>query len=180
MTPVTGHRGSAFASLPALAFSAALVMLGACSAATLPSSSVSAAPSSVRVDMALSPGPSTLASASPATRPTIAVVRVTPIPNAPDSNKVVKLIAAHVRWVPNTLAAPGGEVWHVQIDNQDGPPEHHNFVVASGTTFPERIYQSANFNQGTFTFDIPALPAGNYRFICTVHPEVMTGPLELR
>ncbi|MEO6207849.1 MAG: cupredoxin domain-containing protein [Candidatus Limnocylindrales bacterium] len=105
---------------------------------------------------------------------------MTPIPNAPDSNTVVNVIAAHVRWVPSTLTAPAGAVWHVQIDNQDGPPEHHNFAVASGTTFPERIYQSANFNKGTFTFDVPALPAGSYLFICTVHPDVMTGSLELR
>ena len=92
---------------------------------------------------------------------------------------MVTLVAAHVRWVPTTLAAPAGKVWHVQIDNQDGPPEHHNFVVASGKTVPERIYQSANFNKGTFTFDVPALPAGNYLFICTVHADVMTGTLEL-
>jgi plastocyanin len=164
----------------ALAFTAALVVLSACSAAALPSSSASAAPSAVAVDVTPSPGPSTLAPASPAPPPTIAVVKVTPIPNAPDSNTVVKLIAARVRWVPTTLAAPAGQVWHVRIDNQDGPPEHHNFVVASGKTVPERIYQSPNFNKGTFTFDIPALPAGSYLFICTVHADVMTGTLELR
>ncbi|MBA2721247.1 MAG: cupredoxin domain-containing protein [Chloroflexi bacterium] len=105
---------------------------------------------------------------------------MTPIPNAPDSKTVVTIVAARVRWVPNTLTAPAGEVWHVQIDNQDGPPEIHNFIVASGNTFPERIYQSPNFKKGIFTFDVPALPAGNYLFICTVHPEVMTGSLELR
>jgi plastocyanin len=134
----------------------------------------------VAVDLTSSPGPSASASASPAPLPTIAVVKVTPIANAPDSTTVVKVVAAHVRWVPTTLAAPAGQVWHVQIDNQDGPPEHHNFVVASGKTFPERIYQSTNFNKGTFTFDVPALPAGNYFFICTVHADVMTGTLELR
>jgi plastocyanin len=164
----------------ALAFTAALVVLNACTAAALPSSSASAAPSAVAVDVTNSPGPSTLASASPPPLPTIAVVKVSPIPNAPDSKTVVKLVAARVRWVPTTLAAPAGQVWHVQIDNQDGPPEHHNFVVASGKTVPERIYQSPNFNKGTFTFDIPALPAGSYLFICTVHADVMTGTLELR
>jgi hypothetical protein len=164
----------------ALAFTAALIVLGACTPAALPSSSVSAAPSAVAVDVTPSPGPSTLASASPEPLPTIGVVKVTPIPNAPDSKTVVKLVAARVRWVPTTLAAPAGQVWHVQIDNQDGPPEHHNLVVASGKTVPERIYQSPNFNKGTFTFDIPALPAGSYLFICTVHGDVMTGTLELR
>lgn len=180
MTPITAHRRTSFASLPALALTAALVMLSACSTAALPSSSVSAAPSAVAVDVARSPGPSTLASASPAPRPTIADVKVTPIPNAPDSKTVVNIVAAHVRWVPNKLTAPAGVVWHIRIDNQDGPPEHHNFAVASGKSFAERIYQSANFDKGTITFDVPALPAGNYVFICTVHPDVMTGSLELR
>jgi plastocyanin len=105
---------------------------------------------------------------------------VTAIPNAPDSKTIVKVVAAHLRWVPTTLTAPAGKVWHVEIDNQDGPPEHHNFAVASGKTFAEQIDQSANFNNGTFTFDVPALPAGHYLFICTVHPDVMTGTLELR
>jgi plastocyanin len=180
MTPETAHRRTVFAFLAALALTAALVVLIACTAAALPSSSASAGPSQVSVDVTPSPGPSTLASVSPAPLPTIAVVKVTPIPNAPDSKTVVKVVAARVRWVPTTLAAPAGEVWHVQIDNQDGPPEHHNFVVASGKTFPERIYQSPNFNKGMFTFDVPALPAGNYLFICTVHADVMTGTLELR
>jgi plastocyanin len=165
------------ASLP---LTTALVVLNACATAALPSSSISAAPSATAVDVTPWPGPKTLGSVSPAPIPSIGVVKVTPIPNAPDSKTVVNVVAARVRWVPTTLAAPAGEVWHVQIDNQDGPPEHHNFVVASGKTFPERIYQSTNFNKGTFTFDVPALPAGNYLFICTVHADVMTGTLELR
>jgi plastocyanin len=180
MTPETAHWRTVFAFLAALTLTAALVVLSACTAAALPSSSASAGPSQVSVDMTPSPGPLTLASVSPAPIPTIGVVKVTPIPNAPDSKAVVKVVAARVRWVPTTLAAPAGEVWHVQFENQDGPPEHHNFVVASGKTFPERIYQSPNFNKGTFTFDVPALPAGNYLFICTIHADVMTGTLELR
>ncbi len=180
MTPVTAYRRPVFRFLAALALTAAILMLSACTAASLPSSSVSVGPSAVTVNRTSSPGASTSTSASPAPLPTIAVVRVTPIPNAPDSKTVIKVVAARVRWVPTTLAAPAGQVWHVQIDNQDGPPEHHNFVVASGKTVSERIYQSTNFNKGTFTFDVPALPAGTYLFICTVHPDVMTGTLELR
>jgi plastocyanin len=180
VTPVTAHRWTVFAFLAALALTAALVVLNACATAALPSSSASAGPSQVSVDVTPSPGPSTSTTGSRAPLPTIAVVKVTPIPNAPDSKTVVKVVAARVRWVPTTLAAPAGQVWHVRIENQDGPPEHHNFVVASGKTFPERIYQSPNFNKGTFTFDVPALPAGNYLFICTVHADVMTGTLELR
>jgi plastocyanin len=177
---VTADRRAGIAFLPGLALTAALALLNACTAAALPSSSVSSAPSLVAGNATSSPVSSMLVSASPPLLPTEAVVKVTPIPNAPDSKAVVKVAAAHVRWVPTTLAAPAGQIWHVQVDNQDGPPEHHNFVVASGKTFEERIYQSPNFNKGTFTFDVPALPAGTYLFICTVHADVMTGTLEIR
>jgi hypothetical protein len=172
----TAHRRTQFPFLPAFPLMAALVGLGACNAA-VPSSS--AAPSVVAVDLSASPAPSTLASASQAPVPTVAVVKVTPIPNAPESKTVVKVVVAHVRWTPTTLAAPAGQAWHVEIENQDGPPEHHNFVVASGKTVPERIFQSKNFDKGTVTLDVPALPAGNYLFICTIHADVMTGTLEL-
>jgi hypothetical protein len=55
----------------------------------------------------------------------------------------------------------------------------HNFTVASGPTFPERIFQVPDV-AGTHTFDIPALPAGSYFFICTIHPESMTGTLIIK
>lgn len=177
MTPAAAHRRTVFAFVPALAVTAGLVLVAACGAAASRSSSAASLPSVVAVRASGSPVPSP--SASQATRPSIAVVKVTPIPNAPDSRLVVKVVAAHVRWLPTALTAPAGEVWHVQIDNQDGPPEHHNFVVASGKTVPERIFQSPNFDKGTYAFDVPALPAGRYLFICTVHPDVMTGMLEL-
>jgi plastocyanin len=170
MKATAALRRIGFAFLPALAI---VVALSGCNAAAVPSSSAA-------VDVTPSPAPSAMASASSSPRPTVAVVKVTPIPNSSDSKTVVKLVVAHVRWMPTTLAAPAGAVWHIEIDNQDGPPEHHNFVVASGKTVPERIFQSKNFDKGTVTLDVPALPAGNYLFICTVHPDVMTGTLELR
>lgn len=179
LTSNIAKRRTASRLLPALALSATIIGLSACASEALPNSGISGAPSATAVDATPSHARSAFASASPAARSSIAVVKVTPIPNAPDSKTIVKVVAAHVRWVPTVLAAPAGKVWHVQIDNQDGPPEHHNFVVASGKTFPDRIYQSANFNKGTVAFDVPALPAGTYLFICTVHPDVMTGTLEL-
>lgn len=106
------------------------------------------------------------------------MVKTAPIPDAPDSKVIVQLVAAHTRWTPPDLTAPAGKVWHVKIDDQDSN-QHHNFTAASGRTFEERIYQVTNFVKGRYTFDIPALPAGTYLFICTLHPESMTGKLTL-
>jgi plastocyanin len=155
---------------------AAVAALGACSAAAAPTPTTAAArpTGTPLVAATLSPTP------SPTPSPTVAVVKISPIPGAPDSGTVVQLVAFKVRWIPTTLTAPAGKIWHVKIENRDGPPEHHNFAVRSGKSFAEQIYQSPNFVMGTFTYDIPALPAGSYLFICTVHTEVMTGALTIR
>ena len=108
-----------------------------------------------------------------------ATVKITPIPGAPDSMTVIQLEAASSNWNVTSMTGPAGKIWHVKIHNQD-EGINHNFTVASGKTIPERIFQSDNFLEGTFVFDIPALPAGSYLFICTLHPALMTGTLNLK
>ncbi len=132
----------------------------------------------------IAPTPAITASPTPPEPvPTVNVVVITPIPDAPDSGILVELTARAVRWSISLIDAPAGEVWHVTIDDQDPDRQvglQHNFTVASGPSFPERIFQSPNFGFGIHSFDIPALPAGSYLFICTVHPEIMTGTLTIR
>lgn len=82
---------------------------------------------------------------SPTPSPSVAIVKITPIAGAPDSKVVVQQVAAHTRWNPTDLNAPAGKVWHVKIDAQDGGNQHHNFTIASGPTFEERIFQTRTF-----------------------------------
>jgi len=146
--------------------------LAACSSSAA-SPTVSLVPAAVTA----SPAPVVKVTAAPTPKPTPVIVKITPIPGAPDSGKVVKLTAKFIAWSLTQIDAPAGKGWHVQIDNQD--TDFHNFTVASGPTAAERIFQSPNFNVGISTFDIPALPAGSYLFICTIHPETMTGKLTI-
>jgi hypothetical protein len=107
-------------------------------------------------------------------------VKILPIAGAPDSKLVLQLVAEGGKWDRYTLGAPAGKVWHIKVVSQE-PIGHHNFVVASGKTFPERIYTGKNLlPMATVTYDVPGLPAGSYLFICTVHPETMTGTLTLK
>jgi hypothetical protein len=130
--------------------------------ATTPSAAPSAAPSSA-------PSPSAAI-----------IVKILPIAVAPDSKIVVGLVAKGGKWNKYTLVAPAAKVWHIKVVSQE-PIGHHNFVVASGPTFPERIYTGKNLlPMATVTYDVPGLPAGSYLFICTVHPETMTGTLTLK
>lgn len=167
------HRTFKFAALPAL-----LTLVAACS-----SGAASSTASLTAIVATASPVPTAEVSAAPTATPTatpsptVVIVKVTPIPGAPDSGIVIQLAAKTDLWSLTHIDVPAGRVWHVQIDNPGGT---HNFTVASGPTVPERIYVSKRFEtKGPFTFDIPALPAGSYLFICTLHPLRMTGTLTI-
>ena len=164
------HRALEFASLTGV-----LTLLVACSsgaAAPIASLTPTEATASPRPTIEVTGAP------TPAPAPTVAIVKVTPIPGAPDSGIVVKLTSKTDLWSVSHLDAPAEMGWRVQIDAADRGT--HNFTVASGPTVPERIFMSTRFEGvGTFTFDIPALPAGSYLFICTLHPERMTGTLTI-
>lgn len=156
-------------SLPAL-----LTLVAACSSgAAAPTASLT----TIVARASLVPTAEITATPPATPAPTVAIVKVTPIPGAPDSGIVIQLTAKTDLWSLTQIDAPAGKVWHVQIDNSGYA---HNFTVASGPTVPERIYMTKQFEtKGTFTFDIPALPAGSYLFKCTIHPLRMTGTLTI-
>jgi plastocyanin len=105
------------------------------------------------------------------------------MPSAPSSGKVVNLTAKHIQWSVKTISAPAGETWKLHFDNQDkieaGFHVKHNFVIATGKSFAERSFSSPTVEFGTYTFDVPGLPAGTYSFMRTVHPDAMNGSLTL-
>jgi hypothetical protein len=181
MRPIIGSaRVLTGARLAALL--AAFVALAACSSEAAPSQSAAAALSTgtLVASAAVSPPPIT----SPTPSASAAVAKITPIPGAPDSGVVVKLTAKGVSWSVKQIDAPAGKTWRVAIDDRDTTGgfgvARHNFVVASGPSLAERIFQSPQFVLGTHTYEIPALPAGDYLFICTIHADKMTGALTIK
>jgi plastocyanin len=152
--------------------------VAACSSSAVPLAS--SAPVLPTASPLATAAPTPSAPPSPAPSATVAVVKIPPIVGAPDSKLVLHLIAEGGKWDMYSLTAPAGKVWHITVVSQE-PIGHHNFVVASGKTFEERIYTGKNLlPKATVTYDVPALPAGSYLFICTVHPETMTGTLTLQ
>lgn len=187
MTLITGDARMRVMAPRLVAVLAAVVAIGGCSAAAVPAATTSAALPTASPVAAAAATPS--APRSPAPSAIAAIVKITPIPGAPDSGTVLQLAVTPLKnigttltlWDRITLTAPAGKAWHIKIDDQDQKIDH-NFTVASGPTFPERIFQTPNFSAGIHTFDIPALPAGRYLFICTLtgHADVMTGVLTLQ
>jgi plastocyanin/uncharacterized membrane protein len=82
------------------------------------------------------------------------------------------------RFVPSDLAAPAGEAFEIEFDNQDeGVP--HNVAIYRDESAEESLFVGELVDgPTTATYDVPALDAGDYYFRCDVHP-AMNGTLEV-
>jgi mono/diheme cytochrome c family protein/plastocyanin len=91
----------------------------------------------------------------------------------PNAQKLT-LVASALKWTTPTLTAKVGAPIVIALDNQDaGVPHNVQIKDAAGTV----VFTSDTFNGvATRDFQVPALTAGSYPFICTIHP-TMTGTL---
>jgi plastocyanin len=124
------------------------------------------------------PGPSaTAASAAAASTPKAGPTPgPTLIAGAPDSHLTVDLVANDTTWNVSSLSVPAGKIWHIRISSPSKTVAH-NFVVSTGSAPTDRTFRSDFFTGTTVTYDIPALPAGQYEFICLIHAPGMIGDL---
>jgi len=167
-----------------IAIAATVIVVSGCSAGGAPAAAVHAA--------AATPPPSVAAAAataSPVAPPSEAaptpteaapsLVIVTPMPGGADKGLVVKLVAKAGTWSKRSIDVPAGERWHVDIQQQEPPASHvvHDFTVETGHDASQHIIETPTFGTGHWTYAIPALPAGTYRFLCTIHPQSMFGTL---
>jgi plastocyanin len=151
------------------------ILAAGCTGAAPEAATPAATPAlAANVEPVATPAPT----AKPTPSPTAAIVVVTPVPNAEESNVVDQLESLDAKWSKTVLTAPAGKLWHVAVDATD-PLGMHNFTLTSGPAVEQRLFQSRSFGVGLHTFDLPALPAGTYTFICTLHPDTMHGTVEV-
>lgn len=90
------------------------------------------------------------------------------------SGTVLHESALNIAFEVGDLKAPADQPFQIEFENKDaGIP--HNIEIkdpSGGVAFKGEIITGP----AKATYDIPALPAGSYTFICTVHPN-MTGTL---
>ena len=69
--------------------------------------------------------------------------------------------------------------FRIEFANQD-PSVPHNVAIHEGSATGTEVFKGAIFpGVATQTYDVPALDAGAYAFVCTVHP-TMTGTLTVQ
>ncbi len=90
------------------------------------------------------------------------------------SGTVLRISALNITFDTDSLSAPADTAFQIEFANNDaGIPHNVEIKDANG----QSLFQGEIFNGvDTRTYDVPALPAGSYTFICTVHPN-MTGTL---
>ena len=97
-----------------------------------------------------------------------------PAPSGPSDETTIEIAALNIAFDKSELEAPADEPFQIVFANNDaGIPHNVEIKDAAGTT----VFKGEIFNGvETRTYDVPALAAGSYTFICTVHPN-MAGTL---
>ncbi len=89
---------------------------------------------------------------------------------------MVEISALNVQFEQKTATAPADTPFQVQFENKDaGTP--HNVALHLGDVNGAELFKGEVFaGVATRVYDVPALDAGAYAYVCTVHP-TMTGTL---
>jgi plastocyanin len=89
---------------------------------------------------------------------------------------ILEISAQNIAYDTDTLEAPADTPFQIVFANNDAGIPHNVEIKQNG----QSVWFGDIFNGvETRTYDVPALPAGTYGFICTVHPN-MTGTLTVR
>src|SRR3954452_21034673 len=99
-------------------------------------------------------------------------------PSGSGNANLLTISASGIKFEQDTLTAPAGTPFQVKFENKDaGIP--HNVALHQGGSTGAEVFKGEIFNGvETRTYDVPALDAGAYAFVCSVHP-TMIGTLNV-
>ncbi len=126
------------------------------------------------------PAPSGAASAAPSAAPSGGPA-ASPAASAAAgaAGTLLQLTASGIAYDTTELTAPANAPFQIAFTNNDaGIP--HNVSIHVGSPTGAEVFKGAIFTGvATQTYDVPALPAGTYSFVCSVHPN-MVGTLTVK
>ena len=97
-------------------------------------------------------------------------------PSGSGNPNLVIISASGIKYEQTTLTAPANTPFQIQFENKDAGVPHNVALHLGGATGAE-LFKGTIFNGiETRTYDVPALDAGAYAFVCSVHP-TMVGTL---
>ena len=127
------------------------------------------------------PVPSVDASASASAPPASASAPAgeSPRASATGGGAVLEIEAQGVAFSTAELTAPADKPFQIHFLNNDASIQHNIAIHEGSPTGPEKFRGEIFAGVGERTYDVPALAAGAYGFVCTVHPN-MTGTLTVQ
>jgi cytochrome c oxidase subunit 2 len=101
-------------------------------------------------------------------------------PSGGAAGPTLNLAASNIQYTVKTLTAPAGAPLKIDFDNQDaGVP--HNVTIHKGSPTGEQVFAGDIFpGVAKKTYNVPALTAGTYSYVCAVHPTTMIGTLTVQ
>jgi plastocyanin len=116
-------------------------------------------------------GPAASAAAGGGTAPSGSAAQggsAAPAASLPPADATVT--AQGINWVETTLTIPAGKPFKLAFDNRDAGVAHD--VVIKGADGAEVYRGELVTGPAVVVYDVPAIPAGQYQFVCTVHPNM--------
>jgi plastocyanin len=91
-----------------------------------------------------------------------------PAPVGSPSGDAVTIVAKDMKFSPSTVSVKADKAFEIVFDNQEGAPHNVAISDASGKS----VYKGEIVSSKKVTYQVPALAAGTYSFICEVHPDM--------
>jgi plastocyanin len=94
-------------------------------------------------------------------------------PECQPSGTELSIVAQGIAFDQTCLAAPAGQAFTIQFDNQDQALPHNVAIYGSGPPASDPLFQGEVFSgPDTRTYQVDALDAGQLYFQCDVHPNM--------
>jgi plastocyanin len=98
---------------------------------------------------------------------------------AASGTSVVVISASGIKYEQSSVTAPAGTPFQIQFDNKDAGTQH-NITIHQGNADGAELFKGEIFTGvATRVYNVPALDAGGYAYVCTVHP-TMIGTLTVQ
>jgi len=99
----------------------------------------------------------------------------TPGPSTDPNAQVVAFVATGILYTETEVTAPADVAFTLTLDNQDAAIPHDVVINDAGGT---QVFKTDTFpGVETRSYTVGPLDAGAYPFLCSVHPQTMTGTL---
>lgn len=94
-------------------------------------------------------------------------------PSASGDSGAIQISAVGIAFEQAEVNVPAGEPFQIEFANND-PGIPHNVAIHRESSTGEEVFKGEIFNGvETRTYDVPAIDAGAYAFVCTVHPNMV-------